>query len=576
MLKKLSPGQILSWLFLSLIIILTIVIRWKINFGNRLMPNLNGPYYLIQVRSILKEWRLGFSDLPFIFWLEALVARLLFTFKAGPLYDCIMWASKGVDSIFPAFTALPLFLLIRDWNSKDNHKLGFVAIVSAYSVLNFSALNMTSGFQKNAAGMVLLMFFIYYLYRSLQYKKWKNYVAAGIAFALIGFTHIGCFGVAVAFTLIVFLTYLLFRHARKRFLLFASGGLVFLLIAIMAILYVFWDPTRIERLLSVFLKPLKLFQRSVIFSILNGRLMPPDLANFFIINLLALSGIVLIIKYRSKMEMSQRLIVIAAIFTALFMASPLIGQEWSGRLLMMAYIPASLLLTFLFTNLPNKILKNILVIIIFLFMALSVMASMKMSGKPSISEEAYEELYKVKDAIITNPEKTLVIARHGLEWWAAWTLGTKVGQERAITKDSWEKYDSIVYLLQKAGSSNFGPAGPSGPPFPEVRIPSDADIIFEGQFFRLAKSNKPPDTSIDHGELPDVVGLIVRSDKYSLKIRTDQEIATVILTSKTIIGFDLNLLTSGTPVFIWGNWRAFSPKIIATRIELAPPPPDTL
>jgi len=86
----------------------------------------------------------------------------------------------------------------------------------------------------------------------------------------------------------------------------------------------------------------------------------------------------------------------------------------------------------------------------------------------------------------------LIVARHGLEWWVAWVLKTHVAQDKSISPDTWAHYDTILFLEQFAGSFGFGPSGPFGDPFPEVKIPPDAEIIYEGQYFRLAKVLTPP------------------------------------------------------------------------------------
>lgn len=73
--------------------------------------------------------------------------------------------------------------------------------------------------------------------------------------------------------------------------------------------------------------------------------------------------------------------------------------------------------------------------------------------QPSISEESYLELNQIKK-IIDKPDSTLIVARHGLEWWVAWVLRTKVAQDKAINPDTWLHYDTILFLEQLA--SSFG------------------------------------------------------------------------------------------------------------------------
>lgn len=129
------------WIMLGLVIFLAIFIRWRINFNSKLPPGVNALYYPVQVRSILENGRLAFPDLPFLFYLEALIARLLFLFNPGNLPDCIILASRGVDSIFPPLSAIAVLLLIREWQSNGSKMDKWFALVpSAFSVPYFPAL----------------------------------------------------------------------------------------------------------------------------------------------------------------------------------------------------------------------------------------------------------------------------------------------------------------------------------------------------------------------------------------------------------------------------------------------------
>jgi len=45
---------------------LSTAIRFFFNFSQELIPGVNGGYYPLQVRSILMEGHLGFSDMPLL------------------------------------------------------------------------------------------------------------------------------------------------------------------------------------------------------------------------------------------------------------------------------------------------------------------------------------------------------------------------------------------------------------------------------------------------------------------------------------------------------------------------------
>jgi hypothetical protein len=112
--------------------------------------------------------------------------------------------------------------------------------------------------------------------------------------------------------------------------------------------------------------------------------------------------------------------------------------------------------------------------------------------QPSITSEAYEDLLNLK-TYVTDPGETLIIARHGLEWWTAWQLGTKIGQEKSLDHDTFEKYNLIISLVQKDGINQVHMRRQS--PFHEPCFPSPREPFYESDFFRatiLVKGDLPP------------------------------------------------------------------------------------
>jgi len=482
------------WLLLAMIIGLAAAIRWRINFGGALMPGVNGPYYPVQVRALLKTGQLGFPDFPLVFWLEALVARLLFALKVGSLSDCIMWASKGVDALFPTLAAVPAYLLARAWIVNGTRRSWSALFVAAFSVLFPFALFMIADLQKNAVGAVWLFFYLYYLYQALRQGSWRTFVIAGVFFVLTALTHIGCFGIAIVFLLVVAVASLLLEPTRRQMVLRGAGFLFLLLAAATTVLYLFFDPARVERLLGVFLLPAELFEKPLIFGLLRGQA-SPDFIFLIIVHALALVGLVSLVRRWATVEPAQRLLVLAAVPLSLLLASPLFGQEWAIRLLITSYIPTAVVLAFLFAHLQSRTAIGVVTAVtlfpMVLFMTVVIPKGLRPAG---ISEASYEELQQLR-SVIGQPKETLILARHGLEWWAAWVLETDVGQRPDLEPEVWDEYAEILYLEQIAGSAGFGPGGggPFGPPFPEVKIPPEAEILFEGQYFRLARATQPPE-----------------------------------------------------------------------------------
>lgn len=476
----------IPWFFLALIIGLAAFIRGRINFAGPLMPGVNGPYYPVQVRSILETGRLGFPDFPLVFYLEALVARLLFALRLGSFSDCIMWASKGFDAVFPTLAAVPVYLLARDWLKKEGRLLWLALVTAGFPILYFFALFITADLQKQSAGAVWLLGYFYFLNLALQNRSRRSLTGAGIFLVLTGLTHVGCLGVAIIFSVIVGATLLLSERTSRRAVLLGTGGLLLLLGTVAGGIWLFFDPARIERLLSVFSLPAELFKHPMFLDLGNPYTSP----SFFISSVILILGAALLIRRWKTIEPAQRALVLAAVLTTLLLVFPFFGGEWATRLNLLAYLPATVLLVFLFSQLRSRAGRLALTAGVFLLLILSVAGGLSRVGRPaSISEDSFGELKQLR-SVVTQPEQTLLVARHGLEWWAAWVLETDVTQIPSLSPEVWEQYAQVLYLVQLAGSADFGPpsSGPSGRPFPEVVIPPGAEILFEGEYFRLARA----------------------------------------------------------------------------------------
>jgi len=125
-------------------------------------------------------------------------------------------------------------------------------------------------------------------------------------------------------------------------------------------------------------------------------------------------------------------------------------------------------------------------------------------GRPIVNEEGLRELRSLAPLIV-NPDKTLIAARHGMEWWTAWILHTHIAQVPALRTADWQTFDAVFFLRSKKDNRLMpggGFARPPGPPpggsqrnanpMAEPEIPSDAEIVHDGDTFILARIAAPP------------------------------------------------------------------------------------
>lgn len=471
---------------LFLVIVLAIIIRGAVNFSTDLMPGLISAYYPVQVRSLLENGQLKFPDFPFVFYLEAGLAKILQILGFCDLNDCVMFSSKIIDSALYPLIAIPVFLLAKTIIASKSPR--WIPLLSAMLVtISGPSFLMMADFQKNSIGLMWFVFYLYFLYKAMADGRLMNYLWAGVFFILTGLTHLGVLGVIIAFTLsFFFFSFLLQSQKRIKLLkilgsLIVAAGLVFLTLF-------FFSPERLKSLASIFLSPLMMFENPTIIGIFRGYIpIMPTLLDLLLPNLLVIFGLVLFVIKRKEMLLLEKVLLLASLLLTAFMSSPLLKDELGNRLYKMTYILMAVIfiiaLKYISVN-RKKILFASLVPIILIGSAPIFVIARSAKG---ISDESYQGLFKLK-TVIDYPEKTLIITRHGLEYWTAWALKVDAIFEQSLTEKSIEKYKDVYYLKQKTGQGNFGPFGPGGPPFPEVEIPTKTQIVYEDKFFILAKT----------------------------------------------------------------------------------------
>ncbi|OGY25779.1 MAG: hypothetical protein A2Z24_01315 [Candidatus Woykebacteria bacterium RBG_16_44_10] len=494
-------SKVIGRLWLILIIVLAAILRLYVNFSPELMPGVNTPYYPVQVRSILETGHLGFPDLPFVFYLEAFFAKLLHLFNLCDLSGCIMASWKIIDAVLYPLIAIPVFLLAGSVARNVKAPKWVLLLPSILVVASFPAWIMMGELQKNSIGLVWAMFYIYFLYRGVYGGKVIDYILAGVFFILTGLTHLGALGFCLAFSASFLFFSIIIKHERRIYLIKISVLLLLAAASISAFL-LYFDPGRFGRLASVMALPTKIFEQPIIFGFFKDQastmLMYFQNPMGINANAVAILGLVLFFRKRKEISPQEKILLLASISVTIFMGSPFLGAEWAQRLYLMAYIPTIIVFIFLLKYIAaawKKLLLTALVLIVTSAPTPMLLIS-GMKSTPSINKEAYNHLLKLKK-MIDNPEETLIITRHGLEWWLAWVLEVDVGQMPSLTKESFQNYDNVYLLRQKSGQQNVGPPGPGGS-FPEVVIPPGAEITYEDEYFILARA--PEETPRFHYE----------------------------------------------------------------------------
>lgn len=130
---------------------------------------------------------------------------------------------------------------------------------------------------------------------------------------------------------------------------------------------------------------------------------------------------------------------------------------------------------------------------------LTLVSPAAMQG-PVISEAAADELRELKKTKIVDSENTLVVAPHGMEFWAGYLMRTRV-KRTSVPRDV-SSYDRVLLLKPSDEALGHRPQPHHSPGFergpmvrrqerqrpeeePDLIVPGAAKIIYQSQLFTL-------------------------------------------------------------------------------------------
>jgi hypothetical protein len=446
------------WLLLTLPVLIAAAARASILLSTELMPGMNGAYYLVQARSLLQKGALAIPDLPLVFFLHASMAALLDWLTPLSQNEAVFVAVKTCDALPAA------------WAKSDRINLGIAILASILVPASAVALMMVGDFEKNSLGIALMCGLAWALHEWMNHPGPKRLILATVLLGLVGLTHIAVFGTAlllVASTLLVFAA----TQGRESWLRVARLGAVALPVALVAGAIVFWkfDPERVQKLLGAVSQPAVWMEASPFggpsgLPAMGGpRLFP------FLLNALAVgTAVTVAIQRRRTLPPGTVALITGAALTVVTLTGPWMQGDKVFRLLMNAAPLTWLCLLFTVLQIGQGWIRAAVGFPLFALLLTPSIFAIQEGGRPIITPEAREELRRLA-AQIDAPSTTLIVARHGLEWWTAWTLGTHIAQPQALQPADWEHYRSVCFLEEKrigmggpGAGFGFGPPGGIG------------------------------------------------------------------------------------------------------------------
>lgn len=452
------PAEALSIMTITLA---AIIVRLYFSFSHELISGMDGGYYPLQVRNILNTGFPVYSDFPLYFYFCAFLIKSIsilgFTINDGMIISVI----KVVDSVALPMLAIPLYRIL----SKSERKIPLLAksAIVFFAVSSATPLIILGDLQKNAFAIPFVFLFIYCFENYLITPGKRNLTAAVLSLGLIALIHFGVFVFCLAFLILS-----LFVVYRKKAILPSILALFFGFAVILL-----FDSNRAYRLLTFWTV---IFEHPVLF---QGPLPLQLLFNVFISLSLATTGFYQFIKYRGSNKVTAYLVLILSLILVLF-ALPVYDSEYFNRFNVLLFVPQSLLVLYL-VRMNQKFAVPFSVLLI-LITSFSIFTTISEGKRPCIEEQAYQDLQNLKKHLPDNKENTIIIAEHGLEFWTAWALKVKVGQERGMDKIDWDKYRNITILRQK---NEVGGRGPGNRPMP-------GQLFNKGNHQAMGPSGEPP------------------------------------------------------------------------------------
>jgi VanZ family protein len=479
-----------EWWPAYLVLLTAIAVRLSILFSTALVPQTDGAYYLAQVQSLVSGGGLRFPDTPLLFRLQAFVAQGLTVLANLDQDSAIIWGVKLVDAVVPPLAALPVFALWLRWTPPQRRSTLAGITVAALPALSFGLVKMTGDLQKNAFALVffsvlLLAFDTAARSTAARSSRARDWLAVGLALTGCALSHIGVFAAAVTFVLPALVTMAVvgdraLRVTPRRAGLIAAG----VVLAGGAVYAGSLAIPKMATLWKALLSPLSLFEGANTFTRLATDAGSGGVADMTAV-LLAWIPLVLILAVwrRTARDRAATATLVGAAVSAAVLSCPLLGGIDGLRLHLMAYLPAAAGVAWLAGSLPRPGTRMLCAILL-LANALAVLPVIPQATRPTIAEPSYAELMSLRDRV-GDSQGTVVVARHGLEWWAAWAFGSDAAVVPTVgaTPSLWRRYNRVL-LLQETKV----PDDSAGPRRGGATAVEGATVIYEGEWYRLSEA----------------------------------------------------------------------------------------
>lgn len=535
-----------------------------------LVGGADGPYFSVQVKSVLEKGVLAFFDVPLVFWLTAGLAKFLSWVSISEPVLTAVWLVDGLLPPLAIFPARLLTLSILKFEGEEKRNTAFfpALIPVAFCAFNHTSLIVfSSQLEKNAIAVAPLFAALLYLYR--WYVSGMQKADARLAafwLFICGITHFGSFCILSFFLLILYAVHWI--RVRSSGLNKFNQTHAFLLLGLFSVLIILFFLDR-ERFMRLVFFPLRVFERPsiLVWLDLGNNGIPGFGPKLFSLFVLIMLGVFL---FQARKEFGRRKWQFGLSLWLLGMAltSPLNGIEWANRLAYMAFVPIIGLLGFVFSVKNSLVWKWFIGSILVLFMAVNIIQRFSIPLQTAITREALAEFQEIGNRYPINSQD-LIVSRQDLRILGAWFYGASTSADYLLSKNDTNQFRRLLYITQKAGSNLY-----SGR-FREVKVPFNCELVFNGAYFDVFRQVKKSEIISGPGSPPRAFGRIVGLSQNLVLVQNEIsgnsnrvffDAGTKILLEGKSVG-----LSVGQHVEVWGRWEVFGLGINANEIHIHPP-----
>ena len=480
-------------------VVLGIWVKLSLTNG-ALLPGLDGAYYWVQVQSILKNFSLAFSDLPLIFWIQAILAWII---------GDVQLAVRISDAVFPALSAIPIYLIARQFKNPFLPSIAILVVLLNPIQLYF----FTGDFIKNESAIPAVFFICWVLMNWENKSKLFSIISLSSATLFIAFSHFG----TLLLTFILLSIWGLFQ-LRGRSIKFWIQGTGFSAIGIIGLLLFLrlLVPTRFTRLVDFLTSPNDVFIRPAFDAIRYGYANPIMARTIIIGQSAALIFALIFWISRANFTYSHFSMTATCLIATFTLSSPIFGLAWSDRLVGLSFVPLSIAAILIFGSVQIP-WKQVLVAG---FAVVTLFSAIQLNGvqtKYVFSEQQYGDFKKMVTEVDI-PKNSVIVARHGVEYLSAWHFKTDVVLDSYYPSADLSQYSSVFYIQEwNAGSSGKGKPDKDKPPLSGTTNKPEEPGLGGKSPKPLGKGDAPINSS--KGQNPEGVTIYANTSFALIKIR---------------------------------------------------------